>query len=239
MLDEDDTKSFALTLVGIFGYSMRPVVPALLLYIVGPRKNHRWVWALVVGNALIHLTALFSDVCFSIDAANRFHRGGPLGYSCHIVSGILLAHLLALTLREYRRQRKIEALIPVFNAAIIILSVVLDSFVDYREYPVSYLTMAVVVGNVFFYLWLHLQFMREHEEALMAGQRMQLTLSQIKPHFLHNALTVIADLCDRDTQKAKQATVAFSQYLRGNMESLDEHGAIPIFSKNAFCQLAV
>jgi LytS/YehU family sensor histidine kinase len=51
-------------------------------------------------------------------------------------------------------------------------------------------------------------------------------LSQIKPHFLHNALTLIIDLCDTAPQKAKEATVEFSRYLRGNMESIDRTGPI-------------
>jgi two-component system, LytTR family, sensor kinase len=47
-------------------------------------------------------------------------------------------------------------------------------------------------------------------------------LSQIQPHFLYNALTVISRLCDKDPAKAKKATIEFSAYLRGNMDSLEE-----------------
>ena len=52
-------------------------------------------------------------------------------------------------------------------------------------------------------------------------------LSQIKPHFLHNALTVIVGLCDTDPSRAKQATLKFAKYLRGNMDSIEEAGLIP------------
>ena len=39
-------------------------------------------------NGLIYLTAIFSDISFTIDEKNMFRRG-PLGFSCHIASGIL------------------------------------------------------------------------------------------------------------------------------------------------------
>jgi sensor domain CHASE-containing protein len=49
----------------------------------------------------------------------------------------------------------------------------------------------------------------------------KIMLSQIKPHFLYNALTAVAQLCDEDPAKAKRAAIDFSSYLRGNMESLN------------------
>ena len=102
----------------------------------------------------------------------------------------------------------------------------MDFTVAFIEQPVSYLTMAIAISCVFYYIWLHLQFVREHEDALVTGQRVQQMLSQIKPHFLYNALTLIIDLCDTAPQKAKEATVEFSRYLRGNMESIDRTGPI-------------
>lgn len=226
LVDMDGTRPFLRTVLGIYAYAARPLPLALLLDIVSPRKNRWYVWALVGFNALVFLTALFSDVAFSIDAENSFHRG-PLGYTCHAVSGILLIYLLILSLREYRHVKRREALLPVLNALLILLSVALDTFVDYRIYPVSFLTAAMVIGNVFYYIWLHLQFVRQHEQVLLAGQRVQLMLSQIKPHFLHNSLAVIAELCDTDPQTAKLATVKFSKYLRGNMSSIESERAIP------------
>ncbi|RUS43322.1 sensor histidine kinase [Cohnella sp. AR92] len=47
--------------------------------------------------------------------------------------------------------------------------------------------------------------------------------SQIKPHFLHNALNSIASLCIDEPQKAQDLTLEFSRYLRGsfNFQTLD------------------
>lgn len=50
--------------------------------------------------------------------------------------------------------------------------------------------------------------------------RSKLMLSQIQPHFLFNSLSVIRELCHTDPQRAEEATVLFSNFLRQNMSSL-------------------
>jgi len=65
-------------------------------------------------------------------------------------------------------------------------------------------------------------------ESKLNENRISIMLSQIQPHFLYNALTAIARLCQKDPAEAKKATINFAQYLRGNMESLTERGLIPV-----------
>lgn len=50
--------------------------------------------------------------------------------------------------------------------------------------------------------------------------RMNIMVSQIQPHFLYNALTSIAMLCEKDPKYAKKETIEFANYLRTNMNSL-------------------
>lgn len=57
-----------------------------------------------------------------------------------------------------------------------------------------------------------------------------LMLSQIRPHFLYNALTAIQDLCQRDPAEADRSLGLFAEYLRGNMDALGSGRIIP-FSK--------
>ena len=216
----------ARTISAILGYSIRPIILLLFFYIVSDSKHHRAAWTLVGINAAIHLTALFSPICFFINAANVFHRG-PLGYTCHVVSGLLLADLFYLTVKKAAGERGSQIWIPLANAVLIVSSVVADTLFDYQYSPLPFLTIAVVNASVFYYIWLHLQFVREHEQALMAEQRIQIMLSQIKPHFLYNALGTIEELCDSDPKSAKAATVKFARYLRGNMNSLSEVNTIP------------
>ncbi|MBP3792712.1 MAG: histidine kinase [Ruminococcus sp.] len=57
--------------------------------------------------------------------------------------------------------------------------------------------------------------------------QVQIMVSQIKPHFMYNALSSIAILCKLDPQTAYEATVTFSKYLRGNMDSLKQTEPVP------------
>lgn len=217
--------------IDIYGYSIRPVILLLFLYIVSPHKPSRLWWVLIGFNAGIHLTALFTDICFTIDENNMFQGGWPvLKNSCLIASVMLLGALIFSTLHDYRPSKRKETWIPVFSVFIILLALVLDSSVYETLQPVSFLTISIVISSVLYYIWLHLQFVRAHEKDLAAEQRIQIMMSQIQPHFLYNTLTTIRSLCLRSPEAAAQTIDKFSRYLRQNLDTLDQNGLIP-FSK--------
>ena len=68
--------------------------------------------------------------------------------------------------------------------------------------------------------------MKEQDKKL-AEQRIDIMLSQIQPHFLYNSLSVIYHLCESDPTAARKSVKNFSEFLRGNMESLKNHDPIP------------
>ena len=57
--------------------------------------------------------------------------------------------------------------------------------------------------------------------------RIAVMLSQIKPHFLYNALNSISALCLTDPLMADQAITSLSNYLRGNIRSLEQSAPVP------------
>jgi len=57
----------------------------------------------------------------------------------------------------------------------------------------------------------------------LQDQRSKLMFSQIQPHFIYNALSSIAILCELDPKKAKRLTEDFTDYLRGNLKILQNH----------------
>ena len=56
---------------------------------------------------------------------------------------------------------------------------------------------------------------------------MRQTLSQIRPHFIFNALGSIEELCVVDAKKAESAVHYFAKYLRANMDALGETDMVP------------
>ena len=222
----DGGRVFIRTLLAVYAYSIRPALLVLFGYIVTRRRKVKPAWILVGINALVHMTAFFSDICFTIDPVLGYFRG-PLGFTSHVISALLLAQLTWLSLSEYRDVTRLEQNISLSNLILIVAAVAIDSFVIRYAVPVSCLDVSMVLCALFYYIWLHLQFVREHERALMADQRMQVMLSQIQPHFLYNTLAVIQNLCHTDPPQAEAATVRFARYLRGNMDSLLSEGTIP------------
>ena len=57
--------------------------------------------------------------------------------------------------------------------------------------------------------------------------KVSVMVSQIRPHFMYNALSSIAMLCKIKPDTAYEATVKFSDYLRGNMDSLKQTAPVP------------
>ena len=66
-----------------------------------------------------------------------------------------------------------------------------------------------------------------HKETELALQRNKQTLSQIRPHFIFNALGSIEELCVVDAKKAESAVHYFAKYLRANMDALGETDMVP------------
>jgi signal transduction histidine kinase len=61
----------------------------------------------------------------------------------------------------------------------------------------------------------------------LTQSRIAVMLSQIKPHFLFNALNAISALCLTDPIMADQAITSLSNYLRGNIRSLEQRAPVP------------
>ena len=205
------------TIESIFGYSIRPVIIVLFFYIVNPQKKYHLFWLLVDLNIIIHMTALFSPIAFSISKDNHFIRG-PLGFTSHITCVILILYLMSISLFEWRFTRGIMMVIPIINTFLIIIAIIMDSFVVTEDNRLTFLTIAVVSCTLFYYVWLHLKFAHEYEEKLRNQQRTKLMLSQINPHFMINSLGAIKELCD--SKEARVAVDQFARYLQGNMETM-------------------
>ena len=213
-------------IAAIIGYAIRPAILALFCHFVSPERNHWRAWAVVGLNAAIHATALFTDLCFTISTDNHYH-GGPLAYACEFFSAILLVDLVYLTFREYRRVRRQNLVIPVFVVAAILVSYMLDTCVRSADQIVQFLTTAIVSCCLLYYIWLHMQFVREHERAMEAEQRIQIMMTQIQPHFLYNTISTISALCYTQPEKAGHIADNFGLYLRQNLDSLGTVGLIP------------
>ena len=202
------------------------MILVLYLSIVNPDRRYLPEWLLVIVNAGIYLTAFGIPLTFYYSADGAWIPG-PLRNTCLFVSIFLLGELIYLTVRKYRGIQKRNMLMPIFSIVMIIGSLIMDYETTRATQTVSFLTIAIVVSSLIYYIWLHLQFVREHEEDLKAQQRIRIMISQIQPHFLFNVLSTIQAMCDTQPQMAKQTLGKLGLYLRQNIDSLNQTELIP------------
>jgi len=62
--------------------------------------------------------------------------------------------------------------------------------------------------------------MEKQNDLFNENDRISIILSQIQPHFLYNALTLIQQYCRTDPKIAEETVIEFSNYLRGSLDSL-------------------
>lgn len=116
--------------------------------------------------------------------------------------------------------------------ALSLLALVLELFFYGFEYFNAVAFINVILYTLFFYSILTDRYMVAQENLFeekksLEESKAKLMMSQINPHFIFNALTSIAQLCEVDPKLAKETTITFSKYLRENMNSLTSTELIP------------
>lgn len=213
------------TAVSVYCYIARPVIIVLFIYMVWDDPKRRLFWIPVGLNAAVFLTTFFKPWAFVITPDGYFLRG-PLGYTAHWVSALLLIALLVVTLVTFSRARRGDMAIPVMNACVAALGPIMDEFF-HQNGAIPFAELMTVFCCMFFYIWLHMQYVADHEQDLIDAHRLRLLISQIQPHFLFNTLTTIRGLVLSQPRKAAEVTDRFTAYLRRNIDSLNETDLIP------------
>lgn len=214
------------TLFTAVSYILRSLVIYYYIMITGNEWGKKILWGLLAVNAVICLSAFFAPLAFWFDDNLNFHRG-PLGVFPFLTSLILVIWLLVGAALKYKGLRIREGLVPILISIAVLIAVAMDLQLGFSP-AISFLTVAMSESCVFFYIWLHLQFVREHEDALKAEQRIRIMVSQIQPHFMFNTLSTIQALIDIDPERASDVIGKFALYLRQNLDSLNQESLIPV-----------
>ena len=228
IMHHSDAGSMLRIFVSFIGYSVRPAIIVLFCSIIDNSRKHIAMWVLTGINCALHCTAFFCNLVFTYHG-NLFFRG-PLGYTCHILSAFLVVYLTYIIIKKYKSDIK-QLTLPIASTVIFVASVLIDTFAPAPftdAMVISALTSAIVISCNFYYYWLHMQFVRQHEEDLKAEQRIKIMVSQIQPHFLYNTIATIRALCRKNPEQAEQVTEKFGQYLRQNLDSLNNSDLIPV-----------
>ena len=206
--------------VSVLGYSIRPAIIALFIVLFRPDKKHVLPWCMVGFNAIMHTTAFYSVIVFTINDKNVY-KGGPLYFLCLAVCLLMFAYLAVLGFLSYKTHKfnVKEFVFHLLWMLIIIAGIVADILWAPHKQWINYTTIAGVIDVVFSYLWLHQRFVTDYETAVLADQRYKAMISQLQPHFIYNSLSAIAEI-EGVPVKAQKAIVDFSKYLRENLDAM-------------------
>ncbi len=218
--------AFWLTLLSSVSYIMRCVVLYLFIRLSGNEWGLKVLRVILAINTILCLTPFFGPWMFQFSPTGSFVRG-PLGPAPFVTSALMIVWLVIGSAVRYKGIKKRESSVPAIIAIFVAVCVYFDTTLNFSP-GVSFLTMAMTESTVFFYIWLHLQFVREHENALKAEQRIRIMMSQIQPHFLFNALSTIQALTETDPERASKVIEEFAIYLRQNINSLNQESLIPV-----------
>lgn len=134
------------------GYSLRPVVPYLLVLMVksDTRAQAAVLTIPLAFNALVSFSALFCPLAFGYTADNAFVRG-PLGITPFVVAAFYVAVLLVRTVRSYRHGGLLETMIVSAIVLLAFLSTVMESLFRFQFIQ----NPSIATSITFYYLFLH------------------------------------------------------------------------------------
>lgn len=194
----------------------------------------------------------FTGYLYTFDAQNWYARAEGYLTIC-VIAGMMLI-LLAVAIFSCRSTLSRVQYAPL---RMIIILTFFAYLIQTLFYGVSLVNLSMVVGVGIMYFgyekeWVqstteketlllerNLQLVQQGAElarkdaqmatinAQLAEKRTQIMLSQIQPHFLYNTLSAISFLCIKDPMKAKEVTDNFADYLRTNLNSLQNDHLVP------------
>lgn len=191
-------------------------------------KQGQILWKTVVVLAffqmLFSFLSLINGMYFYFSDSNEYIRG-PLFFLSQAIPFMiyLIDGIMVFTGRHQVRRKELAS----------ILGYILLPMTGQILQMIFYGMAAINVMTTIALLLVYINVQSEQELAAartkkeLAELRVDVMLSQIRPHFLYNSLTAIRQLCDTDTAQAKESILDFSRFLRANMNSLTTKEPIP------------
>lgn len=134
------------------GYSLRPMVPFLLMLIAKKYTKKEFMLLIIplAFNALVAFSALFSDISFSYTESNEFVRG-PLGVVPFLVAAFYMLGAITLMFLTYKDMGMMEMLILSAILVLTFMATIIESI--FRIQFIQCPSMATSI--TFYYLFLH------------------------------------------------------------------------------------
>ena len=207
-----------------------PMIAYVELLLITPVKKKYILFIPELVLIICEILNLFGPkIIFSYNRHLDF-SDGPLFLMPYFVGMIYLLLLLRYSIVFLKEKKMSKGIAVVF----IVFLTILECYLEAAYIVVDLMDEIVALDVIIYYFYLVAIYHSETKIKLRTSElelersRRVVALSQIQPHFMYNSLTSIIYLCDKDTQKAKNALIDFSKYLRKNVDSLSQKGLVSI-----------
>ena len=134
----------------------------------------------------------------------------------------LLEIIIIIVMKNVKKSEKAAFLMFVFIPA--------SSLVFHIIYPgYAIFTFAIIASFLAHFIYFYVQrgLMIQKQEKELSEKQIELTISQIRPHFIYNCLSSISYLCTKDPKLAVEAIDDFSAFLRVNFSNISQNKIVP------------
>ena len=225
ILTPQDKLIFLRITLDIIGYVARPTLIVYFYLLISERLNPKFNFLLIIPlviDGAVCFMAYFSPMPFyyaEIGDELHFQRG-PLGFVPFAVSGLYLLILIIDSVKYFSKGKEKTSFAVVYSALVVILGSIIETIDQEKRIIVNFTMLSTLI----YFLMLYFKTIMEQEEEIIRQTRIEVMYSQIGPHFIFNTLSAIYGLVDRNPKKAKEAINYFSEYLRGNIDSIGKTG---------------
>lgn len=183
------------------------------------KKRIIMVYGIGIVGIILVIISQFTNLYYYFDDANVYHRNAL----CFLAMLLpILGMILDFTvLVQYRKKMNLHTFVALVSyIALPFFAAVIQMF----YYGVSLINLAICISVILLFVVAMMEqnenLARKEREA--AELRISVLISQIAPHFIYNTLTTIQELCETQPKEASKTVEDFAQYLRGNLESVNQ-----------------
>lgn len=210
----------SLILLIFTGYIMEYLSPRVRIH-----KNY---WNAAVALCAVHIIcivlSLWNGMFFTVSQGNFYQRGEWFWLSQLIPFSIYGLDVAIFTVYRKSLSRKDFRILSSY-----IILPILAEVIQMFNYGIALLNTGITLSIliIFINIQSEQELRLERQERELTQARVDIMLSQIKPHFLYNTLTAIRQMCDSNPRQAKESIRDFTLFLRANMDSLGSKAPIP------------
>jgi len=173
--------------------------------------------AVCIADILVIIIEPFAFFTVILDENNQLIRGDLYIFS-YIFTFACMAINTGILIVKRSCLKLIELLTLIAYILVPALGVIIHMMIEGT--PVNLLSITVAIVFYFAIIQNDMSKQAHDLENELADSRISIMMSQIKPHFLYNSLVAIRELCIASPESASEAVEEFSNYLRGNLDSL-------------------